>query len=111
MNEPVPHNPQSNAATESGQEPDYEFLIGDKLLIPGHQGNYVGEVVHRYPNFEAACEEYKGSFRTILQAPRDKPKPDQPFYHCQVANSTRQDLGVAQGHATLKWRRPEESAD
>jgi hypothetical protein len=87
--------------------PEYEFRAGDKVFIPTHNGKYVASVVHCYPNLDAACEEYKGSYRTILQSPFGKAKPAQPYYYCEVDNSTRKPLGVAQEHASLKWREPE----
>ena len=96
--------PESQNHPESTEE--YEFLVGDKIHIPTHGGKFVAEIVHCYANLEEACESYKGSYRTILQSPFGKAKPHQPFYYCEVANSTRKPLGVAQEHATLKWRQP-----
>jgi hypothetical protein len=96
------------ADIEAEGDESYEYLVGDKIHIPTHNGNYVAHVVHRYPSLEAATKAYKGSFQTILQSPYGKATPDQPFYYCEVANATRKPLGVAQEHASLKWR--EESA-
>ena len=84
----------------------YEYLVGDKVHIPTHNGKFVAVVIHRYPSFEAASEAYQGSYQTILQQPYGKTKPDQPHYYCEVANSTRKPLGVAESAATLKWRDP-----
>jgi hypothetical protein len=103
MNDPTPNVPDRGP---TATQPDYEYLIGDKVFIPCHGGKFVAEVVHRYPSLESACDQYKGSFRTILQSPFGKAKPEQPFYYCEVANNTRKPLGVAQEHAKLKWRKP-----
>ena len=86
--------------------PEYKFNVGDRLSIPCHGGKYIASVVKRYPNLEVACDEYERSFRTILQSPFGKAKPDQPFYYCQVDNSTHKPIGVAEQHATLKWAQP-----
>lgn len=101
MNDPFP-----TPSSESADAPEYKFEIGDKLSIPGHNGHYVCLVVHRYPDLETAVDQYERSFRSILQSPRGKPKPNQPFYYCEVDNSTHKALGVAESAATLKQAAP-----
>jgi hypothetical protein len=108
MNDPI-HTPDPAAGPAT--DVDYKYQIGDKVYIPGHTGDYVGEVVHRYPNLEVACDRYERSFRTILQQPHGKVDGNQPFYYCEVANQTRKPLGVAESSARLKWRKPEPEAE
>ena len=73
-NDPVT-NPGGSGRTEAIEPPpesEYKFELGDKILIPGHTGNYVGIVVHRYASLDEACDKYQKSYRTILQQPRGK---------------------------------------
>ena len=77
------------------------------LFVPCHSGKFVAEVVHVYKDLAEAEEEYVASYRTILQHPIRKAKPNQFHYYCEVANSTRKPVGVAEEHAKLKYRAPE----
>ena len=96
--------PTPATETEAAKSTGPQFRRGDVIFIPGHNGRYVAEIVHVYDSFEAAEDGYERSFRTILQHPFKKPRPDQYYYYCEIANSTRKPLGVAEEHATLKHR-------
>ncbi len=101
MTTPAP-TPDSTALGDEPAEAGPKYGKGDMLAIPCHGGTYIAEVVHVYSSFEDAEDRYEKNFRSILQAPFKKPKPDQVFYYCEVNNSTKKALGVAEEHAKLK---------
>lgn len=83
-----------------------KFGVGDRIKVPCHNGHYVAEVIKIYSSLGEAVEKYERSFRTILQAPRGKPAPDQFFYYAEVCDNRRprQGIAVAEEHAELKSR-------
>ena len=100
---PAPE-PEPEPEPQPDPEPQPKFKRGDILTIPCHHGTYTAEVVKTYPSLDAAHDSYHLSYTSILQAPRKQPKADQFFYYCEVTNSTRKHLGVAEEHATLQHR-------
>ena len=106
MSETTPTTDESTGLDRD--EDGFLYKIGDKIEIPCDGGKFVAMVVKRYTSLDDACEQYENSFRTILQSRFGKAKPNQNFYFCEVSNSTRKPLGVAEKHAKLKWRAPAE---
>lgn len=104
----------TSSVTESAEpaEPAAEpaaplFRRGDLVKIPCHGppgAHFTAEVVHVYDSLEDAEKRYPKSFRTILQAPYKKPEGGQYFYYCEVNNTQRKPVGVAEEHAELKRR-------
>jgi len=105
MTTPVPTDEAVHAAPDS-DVPAPLYKRGDMIFIPCHSGKFVAEVVHVYKDLAEAEEEYPKSYRTILQHPLKKGKPNQYHYYAEVANKTRKPLGVCEEYATLKRRAP-----